>query len=166
MVVLSAFMGNSTWGHDMNACLSARQAAENERREGRINGPHRTRPTWINGTQVEVDEGIAPVVEWLNSLPDVFTLFSCEGDYANGYRKPYVLFRTDAATLMDILGLFQDFAGDHGIGPFLRVTTHMISVVVDLHEGDLRYRADWYDKLSLEDYVGWMGKSQKVREPE
>ena len=52
--------------------------------------PHPTVPLVIK--HAEVDALMAPVVTWLNSYPEVTTLFCCQGDVGEGGERPYVLF--------------------------------------------------------------------------
>ncbi len=55
---------------------------------------HETTPMMINGERADIDNGIYHIVYWLNSLQEVQTLNSCQGDrkidHKTGYLIPYV----------------------------------------------------------------------------
>jgi len=48
----------------------------------------------VKNEDIEVDEGIAPLIILLNSMPGVYTIYSCQGeeytDRAEGYLNAYV----------------------------------------------------------------------------
>lgn len=48
--------------------------------------PHKTVPIMV---WVDVDEGVADVVTYLNTIPGVRTLASCQGTIGEGGAKPY-----------------------------------------------------------------------------
>lgn len=62
---------------------------------------------------IEVDEGIVPVVNWLNGMNGVFTMYSCQGQGPNEdgiYCPAYVMFVCRKAdVLADIKKTLTDF---------------------------------------------------------
>ncbi len=50
---------------------------------------HEIVPIEIDGNKVEVDRRISRIVLWMNSLPGIRTIWSCEG---GDLQKPYVVF--------------------------------------------------------------------------
>lgn len=86
--------------------------------------------------QIEVDIGIKPLVEWLNSFPSVSTEYSCQGDWLkNGEPRQYlsgayILFSCrDLSDLAQICLAFKKFYYDG-----------KIKVLVENYEGCLRFR--------------------------
>jgi hypothetical protein len=68
---------------------------------------HETRP--IPMKMIDVDIGIVPVVNWLNSMQGVYTEYSCQGDPDNAALPvgiPYVrFFCTDMECIREIEGV-------------------------------------------------------------
>lgn len=71
---------------------------------------HKTLPVHIHGNTVYVDEQIVPLVLWFNSIPNVTTYASCQGEFAPlALTSAYVFFSTndDLGTLAMILDELQ-----------------------------------------------------------
>ena len=87
-------------------------------------------------SQIEVDIGIKPLVEWLNSFPSVSTEYSCQGDWLKSGEPiqnvsgTYILFScrnlSDLAQICLVIKKF-DYYGK-------------IKVSVENYEGCLRFR--------------------------
>ena len=96
----------------------------------------------INLGTADVDKNIVPVVEWLNSKPEVQTLYSCEGEKEiteHVVGRPYVMFYcSDTAILVNILSEFQRFCDG--------VTE------IDFYEGHIRYTYRFGCIESLEEF--------------
>jgi len=76
---------------------------------------HKQVPVEIEGREVLVDEWVAPLVEWLNSIPGVTTVYSCQGFRAYdesgcwGGMAPYISLRVDS---IDTLGKLYNLVGN------------------------------------------------------
>jgi tRNA(Phe) wybutosine-synthesizing methylase Tyw3 len=98
----------------------------------------------------KVDEGIAPVVNWLNSFDSIFTFYSCEGDFEkNGNamkyhpehsikKVAYVLFHCSIP--LDLIKVCSAL-GSYG------------QVIVDYYNGSLRYKIEFDNKQNLTNFI-------------
>ena len=99
----------------------------------------------ISLKEVEVDKEIIPVVKWLNSFPEVYTFFSCEGSCS---LKPYVLFMTTCqSSLTTIVNDIQLY--NHG------------KISVSVYAGILRYTIYFHSKKSLSLFIKKIDKRYK-----
>lgn len=94
----------------------------------------------------EVDVDIAPLVRWLNALPGIRTLNSCQGGEGDG---AYVNFLcSDQDSLAKFMSLLVDWAGDDWLRSELEV---------DFHIGRPRYTARWKDNAELVSFLAHAG---------
>lgn len=75
---------------------------------------HETCKMQINGELADIDKGIVPLIEKLNSIKGVTTLHCCQGEYATNKNtlhpggKPYVHFTCETLdNLQEVLSLFS-----------------------------------------------------------
>lgn len=68
---------------------------------------HRPVLVTIDGEPAEVDEKILPVVVWLNAIPGVSTLYSCEGCVEEG-GLPYVMLHADTGAMRPLLDRLRE----------------------------------------------------------
>jgi len=77
---------------------------------------HKTKEIVVQ--KADIDEGIIPLINWMNSLQDVYTLYSCQGSNKKiadcalcTKNTPYVSFLCfNPVNLAKILQLFEDKA--------------------------------------------------------
>lgn len=106
---------------------------------------HAAEPVEVHGEVVPVDRGIAAAVRWLNALPGVRTLASCEGA-PPGVNVPYVQFACDReASLLAVLLSLRRAAPRDALG----IRPHVGSVEACEDEGRLYYRLTWPDREAL-----------------
>lgn len=105
---------------------------------------HKTVLVVIDGVEVEIDSGIAPMVVWLNSFQSVRTLWSCEGEEDEPRLPPYISMRCGSIDdLRAIVGRLS-----WSFGPAFVI--HLVTTTVDWHEGDLRYFLRFRSKSLLQ----------------
>ncbi len=71
--------------------------------------PHKTLPVKV---VVDIDEGIAPMVIHMNTIPGIRTLASCQGTIGEGGAEPYgpqVMFTWDNLDALAGIKQFYDF---------------------------------------------------------
>ena len=112
------------------------------------NRAHKSRRVKLK--EVDIDVGILPVVEWLNSFPGVFTRWSCQGylkrDNNDWRNDPYIIFICD-----DPLALAE----------ILRRTSRDAHCQVEFYEpmNGLRYNLKFKNREHLRRFVRDMAKS-------
>lgn len=96
--------------------------------------------------EVEVDTKMIPVVAWLNSYVDTYTLFCCQGgetlNNGGGVTNAYVLFVCFNPTidLSDIINVIQAFNARYML---IHCSRAPISFVIDLcHKNNIRYKIE------------------------
>lgn len=101
---------------------------------------HKAKTTVIK--QATIDDGIAPVVNWLNGFSGIFTRFCCQGVYKKNEpvnrQEAYVIFYCDDP--LDLLKIC-----DH--------TRYIANIQVEIYEGSLRYRMCFPTKTALDKVV-------------
>lgn len=116
-----------------------------------VHPPHPEVRVAIGGESVPVDAGIAPAVRWLNSLPGVRTLHSCQGEPSLLIR-PYVLF--SCAEESSLVAVFRSLRAPYNPpvpgGEDLRRS--LGSVRVSEFEGRVRYNVDWEGEARLREW--------------
>jgi len=112
----------------------------------------------------KVDKKIVPVVNWLNTYRNTFTIFSCEGDPCAG-DIPYVMFFCwDNDSLTKIVEKLRDFAwsrertysqdGD-------LVYRGLPTIEINFHERNMvRYTVEFPD-LTLEEFIEYLERKKK-----
>jgi hypothetical protein len=101
---------------------------------------------------VEVDEGIVAVVDWLNGLAGVRTLYSCQGD--GDSNKPHILFVCESEESLGIilkLVTKWNYSGSKKEdGP--------LACCVDF-VGRIRYELVWASPADLKGFIDWWEKT-------
>jgi tRNA(Phe) wybutosine-synthesizing methylase Tyw3 len=95
---------------------------------------------------IEVDKAIVPIVNWLNSFEDIFTLNSCEGEQRKGIcNLPYIQFISmGQKDLSQILPRLMGYAE--------------VTVLYDEVRGCLVYIARFKNKSAMERVVSLVFK--------
>ncbi len=122
---------------------------------------HPTILTKINGTEVEIDVEILPMVNWLNSLSGVKTQFSCQGEVypENPYCRPRILFFCEEHKIIEkIAQLAAKFKSDNDCKSVM--SFFEVEIQAHWYVNRMRYVLIWYDLLVLQDFISWM-KVQK-----
>lgn len=105
----------------------------------------------ISIKSASIDNAIAPIVLWLNSIEDVVTFYSCEGS-DDPAEKPYIMFfcRRQEVLLhiMTFLESGTTFELHHDVG----TTTLLYVVRFDTHEIMVEY-ADLIESIDEEEPV-------------
>ena len=141
----------------------------NRRKDIAPSKPHPTVLLTLQGVQAHIDQDIAPVIQWLNSLPNTYTSFSCQGDIQHPHHKqishrPYVLwFCNKQPSLEYILSMFDLFRKHHATNNGT-VTHHFYTVEtqVEMFQDKIRYNSKWYDNLSLQDFTQWLSHKNNL----
>lgn len=89
-----------------------------------------------------IDEGILPVVKWLNSFTGIITKHSCQGDKE---RNPYVSFICD--DVYQLLHVVSRVIGKH---------QHVAKCEVIAHNGMLRYVIRFKGVHGLQHFLKWL----------
>jgi hypothetical protein len=107
--------------------------------------------------EAEVDHDIVPVVEWLNGLPEVITLHSCQGEPAMREGKPLPrgsLLAADTLTLPKDQPYVTFFCGSQQTLLTILWAVAMYGVVeVNWHEGMVRHTIRFRSKELMETFT-------------
>ena len=122
--------------------------------------------------EADIDDGIVPVINWLNSMDGLLTLHCCQGTKYEKDEKdekdgagwlPYVSFMCcGAAPLQYVLGEVKKF-NSNCPNPIQQIR---ISSDIDLTEIDYvapRYTIYWEDVEALEKFIKYLNSCENTR---
>ena len=120
--------------------------------------PHPTQPVNIRGRLIDIDLDMIPVVEWLNSIHGVRTLYCCQGDirkapFTDGGHPPYILLRCwSLDSIGTICRILTEFSEAHGPSEYIRTHYHTVKLELDWLDSEIRLKCEWHDNLALQDF--------------
>lgn len=108
----------------------------------------------IGDKSVKVDKGIWPILHWLNRLPGVRTLYSCQGEDSTEQR-PYVVFFCDHPhCLTEIIRALRSHwkcSNENGWFP------QSVIIEIDFFYPDrLRYVLRWVNTSHLKEFIEFL----------
>jgi hypothetical protein len=120
--------------------------------------PHKTVEICIGNLTVPVDEEIAPLVKWMNSLKGVKTQFSCQGNicFEHTRNRPYIIFFCEEeSTIVELAKLAAQFMESNAVENY-SLSLFDIKIRIEWWEGKVRYIIRWHDRLAMNDFIKWL----------
>ena len=112
---------------------------------------------------IMIDEGIFPVIVWMNKFKSITTEFSCEGVHIKNNKRrigynPYVLFRCEETKDLDgitkVICDFNEYKKRSRYDSYITLEIFPANNVVPY----TRFMMDFYTNSHLEDFIKYMKK--------